>query len=127
MLVGGLSTIGTAAQAETLPVGEGSYTTDQVGPTPEGCAPLATDARAYLTDTAPAGAVPTNDWWSSLVFKKYNCVGSEPLHAHPVSYLPQAGGLGCRAPASRSSPVRPAGSASSTTRTRRTSSSVWRG
>ncbi|NSX35187.1 fibronectin type III domain-containing protein [Pseudarthrobacter oxydans] len=93
VLLGGLIPAG-AANAETLPVGSGSYTTDTIGPAPEGCAPLATDARAFVTDTAPAGAVPTNDWWSSLLFKKYNCVGSEPLHAHPLSYLPEAAGLG---------------------------------
>lgn len=93
MLLSGFAATG-AARAETMPVGSGSYTTDAIGPAPEGCAALATDARAYVTDTAPAGAVPTNDWWSSLLFKKYNCVGSEPLHAHPLSYLPQAAGLG---------------------------------
>ncbi|MET3769114.1 endoglucanase Acf2 [Marisediminicola sp. UYEF4] len=93
VILGGFTATG-AAYAETLPVGTGSYTTDAVGPAPEGCGPLATDARAYVTDSAPAGAVPTNDWWSSLLFKKYNCVGSEPLHAHPLSYLPQAAGLG---------------------------------
>ena len=93
VLLSGFTATG-AAHAETLPVGTGSYTTDAVGPAPEGCAPLATDARAYVTDFAPAGAVPTNDWWSSLLFKKYNCVGSEPLHAHPLSYLPQAAGMG---------------------------------
>ena len=93
VMLGGFTATGTA-HAETLPVGTGSYTTNAVGPAPEGCAPLATDARAYVTDSAPAGAVPTNDWWSSLLFKKYNCVGSEPLHAHPLSYLPQAAGLG---------------------------------
>ena len=42
----------------------------------------------------PAGAVPTNDWWSSLVFKKLNCQYSEILQAHPAAYLPNAGGLG---------------------------------
>ncbi len=82
------------AQADTIPVGSGSFTTDQVGPAPEGCGPLGTDARAFLTDDAPGGAVPTNDWWSSLSFKKFNCTMSEPLHAHPVSYKPTSGGLG---------------------------------
>lgn len=84
----------TAAHAEPVPVGSGSYTTEQVGPAPEGCAPLGTDARAFITDDAPAGAVPTNDWWSSLSFKKFNCSMSEPLHAHPVSYKPESRGMG---------------------------------
>jgi endoglucanase Acf2 len=90
-----LSGIGAApAQADPVPVGTGSFTTDRVGPAPEGCAPLASDARAFITDDAPAGAVPTNDWWSSLSFKKFNCSMSEPLHAHPVSYKPAPRGLG---------------------------------
>jgi endoglucanase Acf2 len=92
-----LATVGvvaTSAQAEVRPVGAGGYTTDQIGPAPEGCAALATNARAYVTDDAPPGPVPTNDWWSSLLFKKWNCTASEPLHAHPLSYQPSAGGLG---------------------------------
>ena len=91
-----LSTISAvpAVAADPTPEGAGSYTTDQVGPAPEGCAPLATDARAFITDSAPAGAVPTNDWWSSLSFKKFDCSMSEPLHAHPVSYKPSPDGLG---------------------------------
>lgn len=80
--------------ADPTPEGAGSYTTDQVGPAPDGCAPLATDARAFITDAAPDGAVPTNDWWSSLSFKKFDCSMSEPLHAHPVSYKPSPEGLG---------------------------------
>ncbi|WP_380164361.1 glycosyl hydrolase [Jannaschia sp. R86511] len=83
-----------ASDADPVPVGAGSFTTDQVGPAPEGCAPLATDARAFVTDDAPAGAVPTNDWWSSLLFKKFDCAMSEPLHAHPASFKPTPAGLG---------------------------------
>ncbi|MET0967002.1 MAG: glycosyl hydrolase [Nakamurella sp.] len=76
------------------PVGSGSYTTDPVGPLPSGCGDLSTNPRQFLTQNAPAGAVPTNDWWSSLVFKKLNCQYSEALQAHPAAYLPNAGGLG---------------------------------
>ena len=94
LALGGLGVVAGAASAEPVPVGSGGYTTDRVGPSPEGCAPLASDPRAYLTDDAPDGAIPTNDWWSSLVFKRWNCVGSEPLHAHPVSYQPTEAGLG---------------------------------
>ncbi len=38
--------------------------------------------------------MPTNDWWSSLLFKKFDCAYSEPLHAHPISFDTVAGGLG---------------------------------
>ena len=85
--------VAPAAQAAT-PVGAGSYTTSPVGPLPSGCGSISTNPRQFLTDNAPAGAVPTNDWWSSLVFKKLNCQYSEILQAHPAAYLPNAGGLG---------------------------------
>lgn len=89
-----VGTVASSAGAAVRDVGAGGYTTDQVGPAPEGCAALATDARAYVTDDAPEGPVPTNDWWSSLLFKKWNCTASEPLHAHPLAYQPSATGLG---------------------------------
>lgn len=82
-----------AAQAGTQ-VGAGSYTTTPAGLLPYGCGSISTNPRQFLTDNAPSGAVPTNDWWSSLVFKKLNCQYSEILQAHPAAYLPNAGGLG---------------------------------
>ena len=30
--------------------------------------------------------MPTNDWWSSILFKKTDCAFGEPLHAHPAAY-----------------------------------------
>lgn len=50
--------------------------------------------RQFATANAPAGAVPTNDWWSSLLFKRTDCAFSEPLHAHPTSYDTFTDGLG---------------------------------
>lgn len=79
-------------------VGAGSYAATPVGPTPEACPAVAADPRAAVTDDAPAGALPTNDWWSSLLYKKLDCRFSAPLHAHPVSYQPTAGGLGLSTP-----------------------------
>ena len=64
------------------------------GSLPTGCGDISTNPRSTLTANAPAGPVPTNDWWSSLLFKKTDCAYSEPLHAHPVSYDTFAGGLG---------------------------------
>ena len=83
-----------AAAAAPTGVGAGSYTTDVVGPLPSGCGDLSTNPRQFMTANAPIGAVPTNDWWSSLVFKKLNCNYSENLEAHPAVYLPGAAGLG---------------------------------
>ncbi|WP_166846439.1 glycosyl hydrolase [Isoptericola sp. BMS4] len=82
------------AAADTVPVGSGSYTTDSVGSTPQGCDALAADPRAFLTADAPDEPLPTNDWWTSLAYKKFDCAFSAPLHAHPASYLPDGEGLG---------------------------------
>ncbi|MEP6562717.1 MAG: hypothetical protein ABJD68_16780, partial [Nakamurella sp.] len=84
----------SSAGGALIEVGAGSYTTDPVGPLPTGCGDLSTNPRQFLTGNAPAGAIPTNDWWSSLIFKKLNCQYSEALQAHPAAYLPNAGGLG---------------------------------
>ncbi|MET0866414.1 MAG: glycosyl hydrolase [Nakamurella sp.] len=90
-----VATPATATSAAArVQVGAGSYTTDPVGPLPTGCGDLSTDPRQFLTSNAPTGPIPTNDWWSSLVFKKLNCQYSEALQAHPAAYLPNAGGLG---------------------------------
>ncbi|WP_082801433.1 glycosyl hydrolase [Herbidospora cretacea] len=79
------ATVGAGSYTETLPAGRAL---------PAGCGSLSTNPRAYVTANAPAGAVPTNDWWSSLLFKKFDCAYSEPLHAHPISFDTVAGGLG---------------------------------
>ncbi|QHT55266.1 hypothetical protein GXP71_03630 [Cellulomonas sp. H30R-01] len=94
LLAGTVVVAPAATAADTVPVGRGSYLTSPPGPTPEGCDALEADPRAYLTDDAPRGPLPTNDWWSSLLFKRWNCTASEPLHAHPVSYQPTEAGLG---------------------------------
>ena len=47
-----------------------------------------------MTDNAPAGAVPTNDWWSSILWKKTDCAFGEPMLAHPAAYDSYPGGLG---------------------------------
>ena len=87
-----------AAADGVVDVGAGGYAAAPVGPTPEGCDSVEADPRAALTDDAPAGALPTNDWWSSLLYKRLDCRMSEPLHAHPVSYQPTPAGLGLSTP-----------------------------
>ncbi|WP_309135341.1 glycosyl hydrolase [Cellulomonas sp.] len=87
-----------ASGADVVPVGAGSYAATPVGPTPEGCDATEADPRSALTADAPDGALPTNDWWSSLLYKRLECRTSNPLHAHPVSYQPTPGGLGLSTP-----------------------------
>ncbi|MEV4824504.1 glycosyl hydrolase [Micromonospora sp. NPDC049274] len=93
LVVGGL-TIPVTRAAEAAPVGAGSYTTTGVGALPTGCGAMSANPRQYATANAPTGAVPTNDWWSSLLWKRTDCAFSEPLHAHPTSYDTFTDGLG---------------------------------
>ncbi|MFC6021031.1 glycosyl hydrolase [Plantactinospora solaniradicis] len=89
-------TIAAPTGAGADPLGAGSYTTVRPAGAagPSGCADIGTNPRRYVTANAPAGAVPTNDWWSSLLFKRTECAYSPPLHAHPMAFQPASGGLG---------------------------------
>ncbi|MGC0344270.1 endoglucanase Acf2 [Streptomyces sp. SLBN-8D4] len=88
-----LTVLGSAsAGADT--VGAGSYTTSAPGPLPSGCADLSANPRHWVTSDAPSGAVPTNDWWSSILWKRTNCAYGEPLFAQPLGFRAQSGGLG---------------------------------
>ncbi|MEU8257365.1 glycosyl hydrolase [Micromonospora inaquosa] len=93
LAVGGLA-IGVTDAAEAAPVGAGSYTTTPVGPLPSGCGAMSSNPRQFATANAPTGPIPTNDWWSSLLWKRTDCSFSEPLHAHPISYDTFGDGLG---------------------------------
>ena len=86
----------TTTPAGAEPVGAGSYTTTLPAGAalPSACGDLATNPRRHLTANAPAGPVPTNDWWSSLVYKRTECSFSDNLMAHPFSFDTVAGGLG---------------------------------
>ena len=63
--------------------------------------------------------MPTNDWWSSLLWKKTDCSFGEPLFAHPMSLRqPFGDGLGFSyTDHRRRSPAPRPGSASTTTPT----------
>lgn len=61
---------------------------------PTGCGAISTNPRQWATANAPSGGIPTNDWWSSILYKKTDCAFGEPLHAHPVSYDTFGNGLG---------------------------------
>ena len=84
------------AEAAVTSVGAGSYTTTlPAGQSlPTGCGDISTNPRGALTANAPTGPVPTNDWWSSILFKKTDCAFGEPLYAHPAAYDTYPGGLG---------------------------------
>jgi endoglucanase Acf2 len=92
----GATAIALTGSAEAATVGAGSYTeTLPAGAKlPTGCGSLTTNPRQYVTANAPTGAVPTNDWWSSLLFKRGDCGFSQPLFAGPAAYLPVPSGLG---------------------------------
>ncbi|MFP5282667.1 MAG: glycosyl hydrolase, partial [Actinomycetes bacterium] len=86
----------SASDAQAATVGAGSYTTTLPAGAalPAGCGNLSTNPRAFVTANAPQGPVPTNDWWSSILWKKTDCAFGEPLHAHPAAYDTYPGGLG---------------------------------
>ncbi|MFI7046957.1 glycosyl hydrolase [Streptosporangium sandarakinum] len=88
--------LGAARPAEAAAVGAGGYadTLPAGRSLPTGCADLSTNPRRWVTGNAPKGAVPTNDWWSSLLFKRNDCAYSDILHAHPASYDTFPDGIG---------------------------------
>ncbi|MEV6984984.1 glycosyl hydrolase [Sphaerisporangium sp. NPDC051017] len=94
-LLAGLLTTVTAgpAQAATIAVGAGSYTTDL----PAGASGPADNTGAQVAPkvtSAVTAKVPTNDWWSSLAFQRYpGNPYSENMYAHPLAFHAVAGGL----------------------------------
>jgi endoglucanase Acf2 len=96
LLAGGLLAVGTTERAGAASVGAGSYTTTLPAgqKLPTGCGDLSTNPRGALTADAPRGPIPTNDWWTSILWKRTDCAFGEPLFAHPASYDTYPGGLG---------------------------------
>ncbi len=90
--------LNTTANAATVGAGSYSETVPAGGKLPSGCGDLTTNPRQFVTSNAPAGPLPTNDWWSSLVFKRFTdnaqCAYSEPLFAHPLVFNTFNDGLG---------------------------------
>jgi endoglucanase Acf2 len=80
--------------ADATVVGAGGYLDSLPGAGPTGCGSIGGNARTFVTANAPAGGVPTNDWWSSLLWKRNDCTGSDNLPAHPLSLKATATGLG---------------------------------
>jgi len=84
----------TPARAGVIQIGEGSYTTDRPagsnGPSNSDGAAVSPKVTSRVT-----GPIPTNDWWSSLVWRRYaGNPYSEHLYAHPLTFHAYADGLG---------------------------------
>ncbi|MCD1261292.1 IPT/TIG domain-containing protein [Paenibacillus athensensis] len=87
MTVSMLASIAGVASAATVTVGAGSYTNTL----PAG----ATGPQSTIYKTSSVtGAVPTNDWWSSLAWKQY----SDVMFPHPFGIQAKADGLGVSYP-----------------------------
>jgi endoglucanase Acf2 len=81
------SSFAGTASAATVSVGTGSYTTTL----PSGAA--APQATIYKTANV-TGAMPTNDWWSSVAWNQF----SDNMFPHPLGIVAAAGGLGVSYP-----------------------------
>lgn len=83
------------ANAAVVSVGAGSYRNDRPAGT---VGPLNSSGAAVtpkVTAAMAGRAVPTNDWWSSLVWQRYaGNPYSENMYGHPLSYHAYAEGLG---------------------------------
>ncbi|SNS57012.1 Endoglucanase Acf2 [Micrococcales bacterium KH10] len=96
LIFGGAVTAAPAQAGIESPGGAGSYTTDNVGAIPGGACGQ-TSLRDHLTPDAPNRPVPTNDWWTSLVFKFSDANGTQgcgqnlALNALPVQYSVEDG------------------------------------
>ena len=78
----GACAAGGAASGQVVRVGRGSYATE--------LPPGAKEPQPTIYKTAAVtGAMPTNDWWSSLAWVRY----SERHYPHPLAVQAQKGGL----------------------------------
>ena len=51
------------------------------------------DATPLVSGNAASAPIPTNDWWSSLIFRYFNEPMSAPLYADPIALRADAAGL----------------------------------
>ncbi|GAB3974394.1 glycosyl hydrolase [Streptomyces sparsus] len=92
--VAGIGLLPLNASAAEVPVGLGSHSDTR----PAGEAGPQNDQGGAVTPKVTAAAadepVPTNDWWSSLVFQRYpGNPYSEAMYGHPLTYKAVSGGL----------------------------------
>ncbi|MDB1089817.1 glycosyl hydrolase [Streptomyces sp. ACA25] len=83
-----------SASAAAVPVGSGSYSDTRPagasGPQNFDGAPVS----PKVTQDAAGEPVPTNNWWSSLVFQRFaDNPYSENMYGHPLTYRAVSGGL----------------------------------
>lgn len=89
------ATVGSGvASAATIEVGKGSYSdvrpAGRQGPSNNGGQAVKPKVTAAMADKP----VPTNDWWSSLVFQRFaSNPWSENMYGHPLTYKAVSGGL----------------------------------
>jgi endoglucanase Acf2 len=77
-----LGVSGSLSLGQVIPLGAGSYTHER----PEGCAALPGE---IFRVEGLEGPVPTNQWWSSLVWERY----SQNLFPHPLAMVCHEAGL----------------------------------
>lgn len=82
------------AAADTITVGAGSYSDTRPAGTSGPSSNTGTPVSPKVTDAVRGEPVPTNDWWSSLAFQRYDSNPySTPMYGHPLTYEATAGGL----------------------------------
>ncbi|AXK37576.1 glycoside hydrolase [Streptomyces armeniacus] len=85
---------GQPAAAAEIPVGSGSYSDTRPAGTSGPVDSTDRPVTPQVTERMAGQPVPTNDWWSSLVFKRYpDKPYSQPMYGHPLSYQAVNGGL----------------------------------
>ncbi|WP_406369514.1 glycosyl hydrolase [Streptomyces sp. NBC_00647] len=82
------------ASAATIGVGKGSYSdvrpAGRQGPSDNG----GQSVKPKVTPAMADKPVPTNDWWSSLIFQRFSSnPWSENMYGHPLTYKAVSGGL----------------------------------
>jgi endoglucanase Acf2/chitodextrinase len=89
------ATVGSGvASAAPIEVGKGSYSdvrpAGRQGPSNNG----GQGVKPKVTPVMADKAVPTNDWWSSLIFQRFSSnPWSENMYGHPLTYKAVSGGL----------------------------------
>ena len=86
-----LSATLTLAHGDTMKLGSGSYRTD-LPPASDGKPRRSIEASPLVSERV-TGPIPTNDWWSSLVWPMHS-PHSMPMFPHPLALQAHADGLG---------------------------------
>ena len=93
----GLTGLALAQPAQDLRVGEGVLFAEP----PSGFGSIRPKPAIYRSGAMLARAVPTNQWYSSVMYERW----SDVLHAHPLSFRASQAGLEVSLPVRRYVPV----------------------